>query len=131
MRLDHRSLGWLEGTWLSHLTFITSIVGANGVLNRLPAGWLVCFWRGVEFCLQRFGGAPVTLHRTTASAVESAGNFHFRMERSTTRRSDHHCCPLHYGNREPPYKRRRNNCWRDFYRSVLHHLHGLRATGHQ
>src|ERR1700751_1263088 len=27
MRLDHRSLGWLEGTWLSHLTFIILFVG--------------------------------------------------------------------------------------------------------
>jgi amino acid transporter len=27
MRLDHRSLGWLEGSWLSHLTFIILFVG--------------------------------------------------------------------------------------------------------
>jgi hypothetical protein len=27
MRLDHRSLGWLDGTWLSHLTFIILFVG--------------------------------------------------------------------------------------------------------
>jgi hypothetical protein len=27
MRLDHRSLGWLNGTWLSHLTFIILFVG--------------------------------------------------------------------------------------------------------
>jgi len=27
MRLDHRSLGWLNGTWLSHLTFIIVFVG--------------------------------------------------------------------------------------------------------
>jgi amino acid permease-like protein len=27
MRLDHRSLGWLDGTWLSHLTFIVLFVG--------------------------------------------------------------------------------------------------------
>src|ERR1700752_4166741 len=26
-RLDHRSLGWLDGTWLSHLTFIILFVG--------------------------------------------------------------------------------------------------------
>ena len=27
MRLDHRSLGWLNGTWLSHLTFVILFVG--------------------------------------------------------------------------------------------------------
>ena len=27
MRLDHRSLGWLDGTWLSHLTLIILFVG--------------------------------------------------------------------------------------------------------
>jgi hypothetical protein len=27
MRLDHRSLGWLDGTWLSHLTFVILFVG--------------------------------------------------------------------------------------------------------
>jgi hypothetical protein len=27
MRLDHRSLGWLDGTWLSHVTFIILFVG--------------------------------------------------------------------------------------------------------
>lgn len=27
MTLDHRSLGWLDGTWLSHLTFIILFVG--------------------------------------------------------------------------------------------------------
>jgi hypothetical protein len=27
MRLDHRSLGWLDGSWLSHLTFIILFVG--------------------------------------------------------------------------------------------------------
>jgi|SRR5215813_9499684 len=36
MRLDHRSLGWLDGTWLSHLTFIILFVGfGHSVLAKL------------------------------------------------------------------------------------------------
>jgi len=49
MRLDHRSLGWLDGTWISHLTFIILFVGfGHSVLAMTGAETLAQVNREIE-----------------------------------------------------------------------------------